>query len=263
MSALQALEMSLAAAPPGMITIGKTAAIGQDGFELTGLSVAAPDGQGALVTAERVSVPEIDWKAALSGAPPSVVVVAIDGLVLDLAKAFPEAAPLAAILGETVAGDVDLAMRFEGGALAVEELTLDVAGKGVLSVTLAVDGLAFGDADPMAMVAGAALRRGEISYSDRGLAGPLLVMASAGQEGGVTAVLEQAAAAVRALAAGLPPERASDLADPLLAFLSEAQAPTKTLTIVLAPAEPIGLSDVEPAPSPATLERIGLSVTYD
>lgn len=259
-SLYEAFELALPSAPPGVITFGTAAPIGENGIEFTDL-VLADDGEEIAIS--RLTVNNVDWRAMMQESTPTFMDLEIVGLAMPVDAM--DLDPMAeAMLGDVINTNLILSYMIDGTDLTLDQLSLEMEDLAAVGLTLAALGVNPDAGDPGSMMMGSTIANGELVFQDGGLVA--LILDQAGQMTGMspeqTAMMAVAQLQVMGGAADSPEAQA--VMQALTAFLQAGPNPEGTLTISMNPATPVspfavmGISDPN-----AAIQLLGLSATYE
>jgi hypothetical protein len=261
--------------PPGSLTYGSGAALGNSGFILRDVIVQVPP-SSANEKAEppfrikTIAIEDIDIDKLAKDEAPSHAKLRLEGVELPLSGwLFLDGLTdrdLRTVFGTSqLVLDVVLDYRFEAARslLTLSMLDLDLHGLGRFEISLLLDGFTeTNSSTPQDTKYTGSLRSGSLIYSDSSLLGKLMPLIADEAKLGVPAMIEFAIMSLDALAPMATPATKSVI-DAMAGFLTDYENPKGALRITLAPTETITTALIETLLDiDGMVKAAGLSISY-
>ncbi|MEQ9812973.1 MAG: hypothetical protein RLO50_09330 [Azospirillaceae bacterium] len=236
--------------------------IGDDGFSVSGLVLDTPEGT---FTIDTLTVNRIDWQASLNEQPPAFVDMSVDGMVIDL-NDIPDGQEAIDVLGtDMVTMNMALDYALDGDTLDLGNLLLELVDLGTFTLAANASGLdqdMLANSPEMAMF-GMMLNSATATYTDAGLVGTALEAGQ--QETGMAPdeIVQMAVQQIEGLRGMVTSNAGNAGLDAIIAFLQDHATPGGTLTVDLAPPNPVNPMMLMSITNPdAAVEMLGATVTY-
>jgi len=258
-SLLEAFEIAEANVPPGVVSYGTVASIGENGIELTEL-VLVIDGEA--ISVNRVVVNGSDWRSMLAGTPAWTDTI-LEGLdypvsMMNLPTAFQP------LLGDAVRADLAVNRTIDDGLLH-QELALRMADLATIDFVMsarAVDHES-DDFDPLMLFWPVVINDAELVFQDAGLFAMILQAAGSSTGMAPEQTIQMAAAQLQLMSGQSTNSTTQASIRALTAFLEAGTTPEGMLTISVNPATPFSPFELAAAEDlDSVVEIMGLSIDY-
>lgn len=258
-SLFEAFELAEPSAPPGALSYGSVAPIGENGIEFIDLVLADA---GEEISIGRLTVNNVDWRAMMQESTPTFMDIEVEGFALPVGAM--DLDPMAEdMLGDIINTDLALSYTIDGGNLTVDQLSVDLQDLAAIGLMLAAQGVNPDAGDPGSMMMGSSIASGELTFQDSGLVA--LILDQAGQMTGMTPeqTAMMAVGQVQMMGSMATSPEAQSAMEAIVAFLQAGPNPDGTLTISMNPATPVSPFAIMGVADPdSAVQLLGLSATY-
>lgn len=255
--------------PPGSLTYGSGAALGNSGFILRDVIVQAPpssvnDKAAAPVRIKTITIEDIDFEKLAKDETPNFAKLRLEGVEFILDGLTDR--DLRTVFGvNQVVFDAALDYRFEvsRSILTLSALDIDLHGLARLEISMILDGVTESNAlNTKAARDSVSLRTASLVYSDASLLSKLLALMVAETKLTIPAMIEVSIVGLDAIAPKPTPATKSVI-DALAGFITDYAKPKGPLRITLAPpaattsTQIMQIKDVN-----EIVKAVGLSISY-
>ena len=255
--------------PPGSLTYGSGAALGNSGFILRDVIVQAPSNSAnekaaAPVRIKTIAIEDIDFEKLARDEAPSFAKLRLEGVELILDGLTDR--DLRTVFGTSqVVLDAALDYRFEASRsiLTLSALDIDLHGLGRFEINMVLDGVTEANAlDAKNAKDSISLRTASLVYSDASLLGKLMQLVAAETKLSIPAMIEFSIVGLDALAPKPTPATKSAI-DALVGFITDYAKPKGPLRITLAPPATTTSAQIEQLKDVNDMVMAaGLSISY-